>query len=158
MQRAQQCAGDAERCAAERLCSGGVAGSSIPGSRLAAPLDSPLHNIAARPRHSFTGLPVSIMCWRGSRAPEITWGRVLSGWSNGGDVWVVLCWLLTKSTLVPQSLCWCNSERYHDPGVSFWMGKKSILALMCHGGQYIFSSPLWWEEYHVFYWDERERL
>lgn len=75
MQRAQQCAGDAEHCAAERLCSGGVAGSSIPGSRLAAPLDSPLHNIAARPRHSFTGLPVSIMCWRGSRAPEITWGQ-----------------------------------------------------------------------------------
>lgn len=44
--------------------------------------------------------------------------------------------------LVPQSLCWCNSERYHDPGVSFWMGKKSILALMSHGGQYVFSSPL----------------
>ena len=117
-------------------------GGSIAGRRLAILLDSPLCNVAGRPRHSFTGLLVSVMRWHGSQVPEIMWGRVLLVWSNGGDVWVVLCWFLTKSTRVPQTPFWCNSDRYHDPGVSFWMGKKSTLALMCHFGQCIFSSPL----------------
>lgn len=64
-------------------------GGSTAGSRLAIPLGSPLHNIAARPRHSFTGLLVFITHRCGRRTVEIMWGRVLSGWSHGGNVWVV---------------------------------------------------------------------
>lgn len=147
MQSAQRCAGVTLSTVLGRdFAAVWVFGSSAAGSGLAIPLDSPLCNIAARPRRCFTGLLVPVTRWHGSRTTEIMWGRVLSGWSNWGDVWVMLGWLLTKCTLVPQSLCWCNSERHRDPGVSFWMGNKSTLALMRHFGQYIFSSPLWWEE------------